>query len=293
MISPKLYVAKVRAAAAYIRSRVDGPMPKLSLTLGSGMDDLADQMAAEVVIQYRQIPGFPGVSAPGHKGELIYGTIVGVPVFALSGREHYYNASPDPRAMWWVTFAVQVIAELGVQIHMSTNAVGAANMSYKVGDLMVVTDHIGLVMPNPLLGEHLNFGSNWYFQPMHPKVGTYDLKLRRMFHRAATGMRESRRVHEGVLFVQTGRTYETPAEVRAIRILGGDAMGMSTAPEVIVATNRYMRTLAVSIVSNTTKKNGTNATNHEEVVRVLKSPPVRHRVAKIFLKFFELYRQSQ
>ena len=177
-----------------------------------------------------------------------------------------------------VTFPVQVAASLGCKLYIATNAAGGLNTSYKVGELMVIKSHIGLFQPSPLLGTHHDFRGNDLFQP---QSGEYDPKLLELFRSIDPA------IHEGVYVAVTGRAYETQAECLMLRAMGADAVGMSTIPEVIVATNRGMKTFGVSMITNSIAKDGTNATNHEEVMVVLNSKPMEQKLSRIFRGFFK------
>ena len=192
----------------------------------------------------------------------------------MEGRFHYYEGY----SLEQVTFPVRVLKQLGAKILIVSNAAGGLNPKFKVCDLMLITSHIGLFQPNPLLGTHHNFGGNALFQPQSAE---YSPKLRKIFK----GLDKS--THEGVYVGLTGRTYETQAECLMLRTMGADAVGMSTVPEVIVATNRGMETLGVSLISNVIAKDGTNATNHEEVMAALNSKEMESKLTRIFRGFFK------
>ncbi|MBI4059643.1 purine-nucleoside phosphorylase [Candidatus Giovannonibacteria bacterium] len=264
--------------------------PEIALTLGSGLGDLAEQIEPILAIPYQDIHGFPTLSVQGHKGEMVIGHLCGVPIIGLSGRKHFYEVAQEPYGMMQVVFPVHVMASLGVKTYFATNAVGALNQNFAVGDLMVIEDHIDFFMPDPLMGPHLDFGNNFYFQPQHTE---YDRELGRLFWQAAYNSYEKGNVHHGIYAARTGRTYETAATSRVLRQLGADAVGMSVIPEVIVATNRGMRTIAVSIVTNKIAEDGTNATSHEEVTAILESEAIKNRLTKTFRGFFEAYRRGQ
>ena len=176
-----------------------------------------------------------------------------------------------------VTFPVHVAANLGCKLYIATNAAGGLNPDFKVGDLMLITSHIGLFLPSPLTGPQHDFGTNDLFQP---QSGEYDAALRKIFKRLDPT------ICEGVYVAVTGRAYETQAECLMLRKLGADAVGMSTVPEIIVATNRGMKTLGISMITNVIAKDGTNATNHEEVMKILNSRTLERKLTKIFRLFF-------
>lgn len=284
------YVEETLVAAQYVREEiaqhVSGFAPVFALTLGSGLSGLVEEIKVIRVIPYADVPHFPTLTVPGHKGELVVGHIHGVPVIGLSGRKHFYEVARDPNGMDQVVFPVHVMANLGVKVYFATNAVGGLNVSYGVGDLMVIKDHIDLFMPDPLVGAHHDFGNNLYFQPQNTEYAKW---LRSLFHLASDRAGCKRNVHEGVYVARTGRTYETAATSRALRMFGADAVGMSVIPEVVVATNRGMETLGVSMITNLIAADGTNATSHAEVMNILGSEEVKNRVRCLFSAFFAMY----
>ena len=274
-----LYVKHVNEAAGFIQKIIGGKnfSPKITLTLGSGLNKLGDLIKPVAKISYRDIPHFPSLTVPGHEGTLIAGLLDGVPVIGLKGRKHYYEVADRQRAMDIVTFPVHVAANLGCKLYIATNAAGGLNPSYKIGTLMAIKSHIGLFQPNPLLGAHHDFGGNTLFQPQNTE---YSPRLRKIFLEIDPFIRE------GVYVALTGTTYETQAECLMLRTLGADAVGMSTVPEIIVAANRGMETFGVSMITNVIAADGTNATNHEEVVAVLESKKTEENLYQIFKKFF-------
>jgi purine-nucleoside phosphorylase len=252
--------------------------PTIALTLGSGLQKLASLINPVAIISYKDIPYFPTLTVPGHEGTLIAGFLEDIPIIGLKGRKHYYEVAGEPNSMDIVTFPVHVAAALGCKLYMATNAAGGLNPIYNVGDLMVIKSHIGLFQPNPLLGSHHDFGTNALFQPQNTE---YSPKIRKLF----TSLDSA--IHEGVYVGLTGKTYETQAECLMLRMLGADAVGMSTIPEIIVATNRGMDTFGVSMITNIIAKDGTNATNHEEVMAILNSKKTENTLYSIFRGFFQ------
>jgi purine-nucleoside phosphorylase len=271
------YVDQVNEAVAYIQSKAKDFSPKVAITLGSGLGKLASLIVPVAEIAYADIPHFPSLTVPGHEGKLILGMLEGIPVVGLKGRKHYYEVANVPNAMDIVTFPVQVAATLGCSLYIATNAAGGLNPSFAVGDVMVISSHIGFFMPNPLLGPHHDFDGNFLFQP---QSGIYNERLRKLF------LEGSEDVREGVYAAVTGRTYESVGESLLLKKLGVDAVGMSTVPEVIVATNRGLDTFAASIITNAIAQDGTNATNHEEVTAILNSPQTEERLRTLFRSFF-------
>jgi purine-nucleoside phosphorylase len=224
--------------AALIRRRTQ-LQPRLALVLGSGFAPVADALAIEREFAYRELPGFPVGGAPGHQGRLLLGTWHGVPLAVLSGRAHYYEGFGFAE----VTFATRVLAELGVTTLLLTNAAGGIRRTYRVGDFMILTDHINFMGANPTRG------------PVPPGrerftdlTAAYAPRLRTLLGRAAK--RAKARCHAGVYLAVSGPSFETPAEIRAFRTLGADAVGMSTVPEAIVARQCGLEVAGLSCITN-------------------------------------------
>lgn len=226
-------------AADYIREQIGGLTPTVGIVLGSGLGRLADKIEDPVVIPYKDIPGFPVSTAVGHKGNFILGKLGGKEVMAMQGRFHYYEGYP----MELVTIGVRTMAMLGIQFLFVSNAAGAANPDFRMGDLVVIRDHISF-FPNPLIGPNMD--------DMGPRfldmTCAYDLELQQLAADCAAKM--GIELRKGVYFGSTGPTYETPAEVRFYRTIGADLLGMSTIPEVIVARHCGMRVFGMSVVTN-------------------------------------------
>ena len=226
-------------AADYIREQIGGLTPNVGIVLGSGLGRLADKIEDPVVIPYKDIPGFPVSTAVGHKGNFILGKLGGKEVMAMQGRFHYYEGYP----MELVTIGVRTMAMLGIQFLFVSNAAGAANPDFRMGDLVVIRDHISF-FPNPLIGPNMD--------DMGPRfldmTCAYDLELQQLAADCAAKM--GIELRKGVYFGSTGPTYETPAEVRFYRTIGADLLGMSTIPEVIVARHCGMRVFGMSVVTN-------------------------------------------
>lgn len=232
-------IERINKAAEYIRGRLGGRQPKVALILGSGLGPIADSVKDPIVIPYKEIPGFPVSTAVGHKGNFISGELAGTQVFVMQGRFHYYEGYP----METVTIGVRVFRQLGIQFLFVFNAAGAANPAFKVGDMVMITDHINM-MPNPLIGPNMED-----FGPRFPDMTCpYDLELQDLARTCAAKVGVE--IQEGVYFGSTGPTYETPAEVRFYRLVGADLLGMSTIPEVIVARHCGIRVFGMSAVTN-------------------------------------------
>lgn len=226
-------------AADYVASRLNGHKPMVGIVLGSGLGKLAEKIEGKVVIPYKEIPGFPVSTAIGHKGNFIAGYLGGKPVIAMQGRFHYYEGY----TMELVTLPIRVMKVLGIQYLFVSNAAGGVNFDFKVGDLMVITDHISH-LPNPLIGPNMP-----EFGPRFPDMTRpYDLDLRKKAFEIAADLGIT--LKQGVYFAGTGPSYETPAEYKYFRLIGGDAVGMSTIPEVIVARHSDIPVFGMSVITN-------------------------------------------
>ena len=229
-----------RASAKAIRDRLGDFIPKVAMVLGSGLGYMGDEVEGAVAIDYLDIPNFKASTAPGHKGRLVFGTLGGQRVAVMQGRTHHYEGYSYEE----VSYAVRVLRLLGCDTLIATNAAGCVNTSWQAGDLMLITDHIKMFSESPLRGENLpEFGVRF------PDAShLYTPRLRELARQTAQELGIPLR--EGVYFYCYGPQYETPAEVRAARVLGGDAVGMSTAPEVIVAGHCGMEVLGLTLLSN-------------------------------------------
>ena len=227
-------------SADYIRGRIGTFLPKVAMVLGSGLGYLGDVVENAMVIPYGDIPHFKSSTAPGHKGQLVFGTLSGQPVAVMQGRMHHYEGY----SFQDVTYAVRVLRLLGCDTLIVTNAAGCVRTDWKAGELMLITDHIKLFCESPLRGENLpQFGVRF------PDAShLYTPRLQEVARQ--TAMEQGIDLREGVYFYCFGPQYETPSEVRAARLLGGDAVGMSTAPEVIVAGHCGMEVLGFTLLTN-------------------------------------------
>ncbi|HWJ79965.1 MAG TPA: purine-nucleoside phosphorylase [Niallia sp.] len=245
----------IKQSADFLKNKY-AHTPKIGLILGSGLGVLAEEIQNPVTIPYKEIPEFPVSTVEGHAGQLVFGTIHGVEVVAMQGRFHFYEGYSFDK----VTFPVRVMKELGVETLIVTNAAGGVNESFAPGDLMLITDHINNMGTNPLIG------------PNDSKLGVrfpdmssaYCKELRTTAHEVAKKIDLA--IQEGVYVGNTGPSYETPAEVRMLRVLGGDAVGMSTVPEVIVARHAGLKVLGISCISNMAAGILDQPLNHEEVM---------------------------
>ena len=232
-------IERINKAADYVSERIGNLEPVVGIVLGSGLGKLADRIDDPIVIPYRDIPGFPVPTAVGQKGNLIIGSLGVKTVIAMQGRFHYYEGN----TMDVVTLPIRVMKVLGIKYLFVSNAAGGVNFDFHVGDLMIITDHINH-LPNPLIGPNLD-----EFGPRFPDMTRpYDKKLIAM----AQGIAEEMgiEVRKGVYFAGTGPSYETPAEYKYFRLIGADAVGMSTIPEVIVARHSDIAVFGMSVITN-------------------------------------------
>lgn len=229
----------VQEAAEYVRARI-GETPRIGLILGSGLGGIAEVIEDKHVIPYGEIPHFVCSTAPGHKGQFVAGRFGGKPVICMQGRLHFYEG----HALSDIIFPVRVMKQLGVTSLIVTNAAGGINTSFQVGDLMLIEDHINFMGTNPLIGPNdASFGPRFC-----DMTYTYTPALRQAAQEAAQTLGLT--LQKGVYLGCTGPSYETPAEIRAFRTLGADAVGMSTVPEVIAASHCGLQVLAFSLVTN-------------------------------------------
>jgi len=247
----------IDAAVVRIRGETD-LAPAVGVVLGSGLGGLADELEDRIEIPYDQIPGWPVSTAVGHSGVLVLGTIDGVPLAAMRGRAHLYEGiGAEP-----LVFGVRVLARLGVRTLVVTNAAGAIDESYRPGMLVLITDHINLMGTSPLVGPNDDA-----LGPRFPDMSdAYDPELRRIAREAAD--RLGLEVGEGVYTAWVGPQFETPAEIRFGRAIGGDLAGMSTVPEVIAARHLGIRCLGISVVTNMAAGVVEGKLGHEEVLAV-------------------------
>lgn len=249
------YMEKIKESVATIKENTES-IPKVGLILGSGLGSLADKIKNPVKIKYENIPNFPKSTVEGHAGQLVIGELGGKIVVAMQGRFHFYEGYPLSE----VTFPVRVMIGLGVESLIVTNAAGGVNTDFEPGDLMIITDHINHTGQNPLMGENLD--------ELGPRFvdmsNAYDRKYIEIAKNSAK--KQAIDIKTGVYTWFTGPTYETAAEVRMARILGGDAVGMSTVPETIVANHQGIKVLGISCITNMATGILDQALNHDEVV---------------------------
>ncbi len=232
--------------------------PRIGIILGTGLGGLVKEIAIEKTIPYSEIPNFPISTVEGHQGQLIFGTIKGQPVMAMQGRFHYYEGYD----MKEVTFPVRVMKKMGISHLVVSNASGGLNPDFKVGDIMIIDDHINMFGDNPLLGKNIK-----ELGPRFPDMSQpYSHELIGRAH--AIAKNEGIELKQGVYVGVAGPTFETPAEYKYFRIIGGDAVGMSTVPEVIVARHGGMTCFGVSIITDSGVPGQIVEISHEEVQQV-------------------------
>ncbi len=251
--------AAAREAAGAIRARVGdalgGEAPVAGIIVGSGLGGLAGRIEGAVTVPYAEIPGFPESTVVGHAGTLIAGRLAGRPVVALAGRFHMYEGHDASLA----GFPARVLHALGAPVMIVSNAAGGLRRTFQAGDLMLIADHMNLMFRNPLIGA-LEEGDTRFPDMSDP----YDRALRALAREVAEG--QGIALQEGTYIALLGPTYETPAEVRMFERLGGDAVGMSTVPEVIVAKAMGMQVLGISCITNLACGIATHPLSHAEVL---------------------------
>lgn len=246
---------EISKAADYIQSKI-GQAPEIGLILGSGLGVLADEIEEAVKMPYEEIPGFPVSTVEGHAGQLVYGKLRGANVIAMQGRFHFYEGYDMQR----VVLPVRVLKQIGVKTLIVTNAAGGINEEFEPGDLMLIRDHINNMGTNPLIG------------PNDKELGVRFPDLSQAYSRNLLVLAKETandldlKIQEGVYVANTGPVYETPAEIKMLRVLGGDAVGMSTVPEVIAARHAGLNVLGISCISNMAAGILDQPLSHDEVI---------------------------
>ena len=249
------WLEKIQETAAFIKEKVGGEMPKVAIVLGSGLGDLANKIDTKIAIPYGEIPNFPISTVEGHKGQLIFGKLGKKYVMAMQGRFHYYEGYTMKEA----TFPIRVMKALGVKVLCVSNAAGGMNPDFRVGDVMLITDHINLFPDHPLHGKNYNeLGPR--FPAMNEAYSHRILDLARDIAK-----KNNVRLMEGVYVGTQGPTFETPSEYRFFYRIGGDAVGMSTVPEVIVARHSDMEVFGLSVITDLGGEGIFVDVSHEEV----------------------------
>lgn len=269
-ITEQEHSAKLAEARRYLVDRVN-VLPEMGIILGSGLGGFVQIMEDKISIPYSEIPHFPVSTVEGHKGELVFGKVQGKSVVAMQGRFHYYEGY----TMQEVTFPVRVMQVLGVTGLIVTNAAGGINPSYHPGDLILIKDHINFIGENPLRGANLSS-----LGPRFPDLSEgYDLEWRQKAFPVAREI--GFQPQEGIYAAMSGPSYETPAEIRFLRTVGADLVGMSTVPEVIVGNHAGMRVLGISCVTNMAAGILPQKLSHAEVMETAE------RIEKQFVRFVQ------
>ena len=267
---------KIKTTSTFIQKET-GFKADAGIILGTGLGGLVNEIEIAQTLKYADIPNFPLSTVDGHKGQLIFGKLGGRNIMAMQGRFHYYEGY----TMNEVTFPVRVMNDLGIKMLFVSNASGGLNPGFKVGDVMMITDHINMFGNNPLLGSNINeLGTR--FPDMSQ---AYDLHLRNLARKIA--FKNHIDLKEGVYVGVPGPTFETPAEYKMFRILGGDAIGMSTVPEVIVARHMGMNVFGISIITDSGVPGEIVEISHEEVQEVaMKAEPKMSLIIKELIASF-------
>lgn len=244
---------RIQETASFLKERMH-TQPETAIILGTGLGSLAEEITDKYEIKYEDIPYFPLSTVEGHSGKLIFGKLGQKDIMAMQGRFHYYEGY----TMQQVTFPVRVMRELGIRTLFVSNAAGGMNPDFEIGDLMIITDHINFFPEHPLHGKNIPYG------PRFPDMSeAYDKELIRRADAIAAA--KDIQVQHGVYVGTQGPTFETPAEYRMYRILGGDAVGMSTVPEVIVANHCGIRVFGISVITDLGVEGKIVEVSHEEV----------------------------
>lgn len=249
-------IFKIEAGAQFLKDKLK-VLPQVALVLGSGLGELAEYINEKETIPYSQVPHLPLTTAPGHKGEFVFGNLKGLELVMMKGRFHYYEGY-EP---WELVRPLRVLASLGLKVLVVTNAAGAINKNYNAGDLMFISDHLNMTGYNPLRGENYPEG------PRFPDMSYgYNEKLLALAQRAAQKI--GQKVHKGIYVGVAGPNFETPAEIEMFRRLGADAVGMSTVPEVLAANHLGLKVLGISLMSNMAAGILPVKLSHEEVLAI-------------------------
>lgn len=246
---------RIKQAADFIKEKIE-TLPEIALILGSGLGVLADEVENRIEIDYCNIPNFPISTVKGHEGRFVYGDLGGKKVIMMQGRFHFYEGYD----MKTVVFPVRVLKTLGVDKLVVTNACGGVNLDFKPGDLMIITDHINMCGDNPLIGKNLDD-----LGPRFPDMSSpYNKDFIEIAKKAAKECEIN--IKSGVYMMMSGPCYETPAEIKMARIMGADAIGMSTVPEVICANHCGIKVLGISCITNMAAGILNQPLNHQEVI---------------------------
>jgi purine-nucleoside phosphorylase len=270
------YFDQVMDAAAFLREKLGSHAPTIGIVLGSGLGAVADAVLDPILVSYAEIPHFPQSTVEGHSGRIVAGLLGGVPVLVMQGRVHFYEGYTPQQ----VTFPMRVLGALGLHTVLLTNAAGGIKEGYRIGQLLVLADHINFLGFNPLVGPN---EPRFAFRPgaglrFFDMTEAYSKRLRTLAQQAAEA--EGFTMDEGIYLAVSGPSFETPAEIRAFRALGATLVGMSTVPETIVARHMGLEVLGISCVTNLAAGLGATPLSHQEVFEAGKQ--VEHRLAGLF-----------
>lgn len=267
---------KVQATVAFLKDKTNNFQPEFGVVLGSGLGGFANDISIEYAIDYAEIPNFPVSTVEGHKGALLFGTIGNVKVLAMQGRFHYYEGYD----MKQVTFPIRVMKYLGINKLIVSNASGGVNPSFKVGDVMMITDHINMMPEHPLRGANDKRFGQRFVNMSEP----YSKQLMQVARNLAKELQIN--LKEGIYLALQGPTFETLAEYKMVKAMGADCVGMSTVPEVIVAKHMDIKCFGVSIITDMGDEENIDEVNHEEVLLAAKSaePFVRSLIKELIIR---------
>ena len=253
-------IEKINEATGFIRN-IYNQKPTVGIVLGSGLASFTKEIKIEKEIAYGDIPHFPVITVEGHSGKLIFGELSGKKVVAMAGRFHYYEGYAAEQ----IVFPIRVLKYLGIDTLLLSNAAGAVNPAFKVGDLMIITDHISQLTPNPLIGKN--------YKELGPRFPDMSEPYKRQLIKKAKNIAAEKNIklQEGVYVAVTGPTFETPAEYRMILAIGGDVVGMSTVQEVITAVHMGLPVFAMSVITDVAIREDEHAVTHEEVLEAAKN----------------------
>ena len=268
---------KVQETVSYIQAKTNDFKPNFGIILGSGLGGFSEDIQIEFTLDYKYIPNFPIATVEGHKGALLFGIIGNVKVLAMQGRFHYYEGY----SMQEVTFPVRVMHVLGIQNLIVSNASGGVNPSFKVGDIMLIKDHINMMPEHPLRGINDDRFGPRFVNMSEP----YSLTLLSKAKEIAKELNIN--VQEGVYVGLQGPTFETLAEYKMIEAIGGDCVGMSTVPEIIIAKHMNMNCFGISVITDIGDSENIDDVNHDEVLKAAKKaePQVRNLIKNLILSF--------
>ena len=272
------YKEKVERAVQFIQEKTDFK-PQIAIILGTGLGGIADVISPYIIIPYREIPYFPVSTAPSHQGRIILGTLEGKNVMAFQGRVHYYEGY----SLQEVSFSVRVAALIGTEILIISNAAGGLNPLFREADLMAIVDHINLMGDNPLRSKNID---EWGVR-FPDMVEPYDKQLIDLLERVA--LKEGIKLQKGVYVAVAGPSLETAAETRFLRLIGADAVGMSTVPEVIAAIHHGLRVLAISVITNVNLPDNYQPAPIEKVVATAQKAETKlNKLICSFIKSLEI-----